>query len=119
VFLSLLVTDVVVESLLMSLGMMILPPSVVSLPLKLIFFVLIDGWRLVAGSLTRGFAAQLTVAGADAAPCRSVRRDRPSPLNRERLVDRRGGSLQSTARGRCSAIYGGRLKALQWISGVQ
>ncbi len=36
--------------------MMMLPPSVVSLPFKLIFFVLVDGWRLVAGSLVQSFA---------------------------------------------------------------
>jgi flagellar biosynthesis protein FliP len=42
---------------LMSLGMMMLPPSVVSLPFKLIFFVLVDGWRLVSGSLVQSFAA--------------------------------------------------------------
>jgi len=40
---------------LMSLGMMMLPPTAVSLPFKLIFFVLIDGWRLVAGSLVQSF----------------------------------------------------------------
>ena len=56
-FLPFLVIDLVVASLLMSLGMMMLPPSVVSLPFKLIFFVLVDGWRLVAGSLVQGFAA--------------------------------------------------------------
>ncbi len=57
VFLPFLVIDMVVASLLMSLGMMMLPPSVVSLPFKLIFFVLVDGWRLVAGSLVQGFAS--------------------------------------------------------------
>ncbi len=55
-FLPFLVIDMVVASVLMSLGMMMLPPSVVSLPFKLIFFVLVDGWRLVAGSLVRSFA---------------------------------------------------------------
>jgi flagellar biosynthetic protein FliP len=40
----------------MSLGMMMLPPATVSLPFKLIFFVMIDGWRLVAGSLVESFA---------------------------------------------------------------
>ena len=55
-FLPFLVIDMVVASLLMSLGMMMLPPSVVSLPFKLIFFVLVDGWRLVAGSLVQSFA---------------------------------------------------------------
>jgi flagellar biosynthetic protein FliP len=56
-FLPFLVIDMVVASLLMSLGMMMLPPSVVSLPFKLIFFVLVDGWRLVAGSLVQEFAS--------------------------------------------------------------
>jgi len=55
-FLPFLVIDMVVASLLMSLGMMMLPPNVVSLPFKLIFFVLVDGWRLVSGSLVQGFA---------------------------------------------------------------
>ncbi|WP_149535827.1 flagellar type III secretion system pore protein FliP [Siccirubricoccus phaeus] len=55
-FLPFLVIDMVVASLLMSLGMMMLPPNLVSLPFKLIFFVLVDGWRLVAGSLVQGFA---------------------------------------------------------------
>jgi flagellar biosynthesis protein FliP len=55
-FLPFLVIDMVVASVLMSLGMMMLPPSAVSLPFKLIFFVLIDGWRLVAGSLVQSFA---------------------------------------------------------------
>lgn len=57
-FLPFLVLDMVVASVLMSLGMMMLPPSVVSLPFKLIFFVLVDGWRLVAGSLVQSFAVQ-------------------------------------------------------------
>jgi len=55
-FLPFLIIDIVVASVLMSLGMMMLPPSAVSLPFKLIFFVLIDGWRLVAGSLIQSFA---------------------------------------------------------------
>jgi flagellar biosynthetic protein FliP len=54
-FLPFLIIDVVVASVLMSLGMMMLPPSAVSLPFKLIFFVLVDGWRLVAGSLVQSF----------------------------------------------------------------
>ncbi|MGE4047667.1 MAG: flagellar type III secretion system pore protein FliP, partial [Acetobacteraceae bacterium] len=54
-FLPFLVIDLVVASVLMSLGMMMLPPNVVSLPFKLIFFVLVDGWRLVAGSLVQSF----------------------------------------------------------------
>ena len=55
-FLPFLVIDMVVASLLMSLGMMMLPPSVVALPFKLIFFVIVDGWRLVAAGLVQGFS---------------------------------------------------------------
>ena len=55
-YLPFLVIDMVVASVLMSLGMMMLPPSVVSLPFKLIFFVLVDGWRLVSGSLVQSFS---------------------------------------------------------------
>jgi flagellar biosynthetic protein FliP len=54
-FVPFLVIDLVVASVLMSMGMMMLPPVVVSLPFKLIFFVLVDGWRLVAGSLIESF----------------------------------------------------------------
>ncbi len=57
-FLPFLIIDMVVASVLMSLGMMMLPPSVVSLPFKLIFFVLVDGWRLISGSLVQSFNAQ-------------------------------------------------------------
>ena len=55
IYLPFLVIDVVVSSILMSLGMMMLPPNSISLPFKLIFFVLIDGWHLVAGSLVESF----------------------------------------------------------------
>jgi len=55
-FLPFLVIDMVVASILMSLGMMMLPPSVVALPFKLIFFVLVDGWALLSSSLVQGFA---------------------------------------------------------------
>ena len=54
-FVPFLVIDLVVSSVLMSMGMMMLPPVVISLPFKLIFFVLVDGWRLVAGSLVESF----------------------------------------------------------------
>ena len=54
-FVPFLVIDLVVASVLMSMGMMMLPPVVVSLPFKLIFFVLVDGWRLVAGCLVESF----------------------------------------------------------------
>jgi flagellar biosynthetic protein FliP len=54
-FIPFLVIDLVVASVLMSMGMMMLPPVVVSLPFKLIFFVLVNGWSLVAGSLVSSF----------------------------------------------------------------
>lgn len=54
-YLPFLIIDLVVSSVLMSLGMMMLPPSTVSLPFKLIFFVMVDGWQLVSGSLVRSF----------------------------------------------------------------
>ncbi len=55
-YLPFLIIDIVISSVLMSLGMMMLPPSSISLPFKLIFFVLVDGWHLVAGSLVQSFA---------------------------------------------------------------
>ena len=55
VYLPFLVIDLVIASILMSLGMMMLPPNTISLPFKLIFFVLVDGWRLVSGSLVQSF----------------------------------------------------------------
>ena len=58
-FLPFLIIDLVVASVLMSMGMMMLPPVVVSLPFKLIFFVLVDGWSLVAGSLVQSYGGGL------------------------------------------------------------
>ncbi|MCW5750088.1 MAG: flagellar type III secretion system pore protein FliP [Alphaproteobacteria bacterium] len=55
-FVPFIIIDMVVASLLMSMGMMMLPPIILSLPFKLIFFVLVDGWNLLAGSLVRSFA---------------------------------------------------------------
>ncbi len=55
-FVPFLIIDMAVASILMSMGMMMLPPVVISLPFKLIFFVLVDGWRLVAGSLVQSYA---------------------------------------------------------------
>jgi flagellar biosynthetic protein FliP len=54
-FLPFLIIDLVVASVLMSMGMMMLPPATISLPFKLIFFVLVDGWSLVAGSLVQSY----------------------------------------------------------------
>jgi len=50
-----LVIDLAVAAVLMAMGMMMLPPPTISLPMKVIFFVLVDGWALVAGSLVRSF----------------------------------------------------------------
>jgi flagellar biosynthetic protein FliP len=50
-----LVIDVVISTLTMSMGMMMLPPSVISLPIKVLFFVLIDGWNMLIGSLVRSY----------------------------------------------------------------
>jgi len=55
-FVPFLVIDMAVASILMSMGMMMVPPVTISLPFKLIFFVLVDGWRLVAGSLVQSYA---------------------------------------------------------------
>lgn len=55
-FVPFIIIDMVVASVLMSMGMMMLPPVFISLPFKLIFFVLVDGWQLVVGSLIRSFA---------------------------------------------------------------
>ena len=46
----------IVATIVMSMGMMMLPPTVISLPFKVIFFVLIDGWNLLIGGLVRSFA---------------------------------------------------------------
>lgn len=54
-FVPFLIIDMVIASVLMSMGMMMLPPVMISLPFKLIFFVLVDGWYLVVGSLVQSF----------------------------------------------------------------
>ena len=55
-YLPFLIIDMVVASVLMSMGMMMLPPVMIALPFKLIFFVMVDGWYLIAGSLVRSFS---------------------------------------------------------------
>ncbi|MDE2361484.1 MAG: flagellar type III secretion system pore protein FliP [Hyphomicrobiales bacterium] len=52
-----LVIDLVVATITMSMGMMMLPPSVIALPVKVLFFVLIDGWSLLVGSIVRSYGA--------------------------------------------------------------
>ncbi|MFY9288132.1 MAG: flagellar type III secretion system pore protein FliP [Alphaproteobacteria bacterium] len=54
-FLPFLIIDMVIASILMSMGMMMLPPSIISLPFKIIFFVLVDGWYLICGSLIQSY----------------------------------------------------------------
>lgn len=55
IFLPFLVIDIIVASILMSLGMMMLPPVMISLPIKIIFFIVIDGWALIIGNLSQSF----------------------------------------------------------------
>ncbi|WP_121626471.1 flagellar type III secretion system pore protein FliP [Poseidonibacter antarcticus] len=55
IFLPFLVIDIIVASILMSLGMMMLPPVMISLPIKIIFFIVIDGWALIIGNLAQSF----------------------------------------------------------------
>jgi len=55
IFLPFLIIDMVVASILMSMGMMMLPPSIISLPFKIVFFVLVDGWYLISGSLIQSY----------------------------------------------------------------
>lgn len=55
IFIPFLIIDIVIASTVMSMGMVMLPPTVISLPFKILLFVLVDGWSLVAESLIRGF----------------------------------------------------------------
>ena len=55
IFVPFLIIDMVIASVLMSMGMMMLPPTVLALPFKVIFFVLVDGWYVLAGSLVKSF----------------------------------------------------------------
>lgn len=55
IFIPFLIIDMVIASVLMSMGMMMLPPTVLALPFKVIFFVLVDGWYMLAGSLVNSF----------------------------------------------------------------
>ena len=55
IVLPFLVIDLIVATITMAMGMMMLPPTVVSLPFKIMFFVLIDGWNMLVGSLVRSF----------------------------------------------------------------
>ena len=54
-YLPFLIIDIVVGSILMSMGMMMIPPMMISLPFKLLLFVMVDGWNLIVKSLIMGF----------------------------------------------------------------
>jgi flagellar biosynthetic protein FliP len=56
IYIPFLVLDMVIASVLMSMGMMMLPPVMISLPFKIMMFVLVDGWYLIAGSMMKSFA---------------------------------------------------------------
>jgi flagellar biosynthetic protein FliP len=56
IFLPFLVIDMLVATFLVSMGMLMLPPSLISLPFKLLLFVLADGWHLVVGTLMKSFS---------------------------------------------------------------
>lgn len=67
-FLPFLVIDIVTASILMSMGMMMLPPIIISLPFKIIFFVLVDGWNLISGSLIQSFDVPVEIPASAPAP---------------------------------------------------
>lgn len=82
VYLPFLVIDMVIASILISMGMMMLPPVVISLPFKLLLFVLVDGWALVVGSLMESFKTRPLAAPASpfAAPATSMLHDAAAAL---------------------------------------
>jgi flagellar biosynthetic protein FliP len=55
-FIPFLMIDMIISSILMSMGMMMLPPMLISLPFKILLFILVDGWNLIVGSIVRSFA---------------------------------------------------------------
>ena len=55
IYLPFLIIDIVVSVVLLAMGMMVLPPVVISLPFKLLLFVFVDGWNLLVGSMVRSF----------------------------------------------------------------
>ena len=56
IVLPFLVIDVIVTTIIMSMGMMMLSPTVISLPMKILFFVLVDGWNMLVGNLIRSYS---------------------------------------------------------------
>ena len=97
VYLPFLVIDMVIASLLISMSMMMLPPVLISLPFKLMLFVMVDGWSLIVGSLLESFVQEGDSARASAATammlpimlCACIRRSGPERLMPER-AERRG-----------------------------
>lgn len=106
VYLPFLVIDMVIASLLISMSMMMLPPVLISLPFKLMLFVLVDGWTLIVGSLLESFVVEGDSTRASAVPAamilflvwnirrdpateRSLRDDPPRPRARPRFLTRR------------------------------
>jgi flagellar biosynthetic protein FliP len=67
IYLPFLIIDMVISSLLISMSMMMLPPVMISLPFKLLLFVLVDGWTLVVGGLMRGFRTTPVESAAESA----------------------------------------------------
>src|SRR5690606_30295983 len=55
IYIPFLIIDMVIAAILMAMGMMMLPPTVISLPFKIVLFVLVDGWSLIVGSLVKSF----------------------------------------------------------------
>jgi len=62
IFIPFLIIDMVVASVLMAMGMMMVSPAIISLPFKLMLFVLVDGWQLLLGSLAASFASEIRLA---------------------------------------------------------
>ena len=89
IVLPFLVIDMIVATLTMSMGMMMLPPTVISLPFKVLFFVLIDGWNLLIGGLIRSFVCRRIPS-----PNSSENSERGTHHNaRARLIDETGGLI--------------------------
>jgi len=55
IFIPFLMVDMIIASILLSMGMMMIPPMMISLPFKILLFILIDGWSLIIGSVIRSF----------------------------------------------------------------
>jgi flagellar biosynthetic protein FliP len=56
-FIPFIMVDMIVSSILLSMGMMMIPPMMISLPFKILLFILVDGWNLIVGSVVRSFGA--------------------------------------------------------------